>query len=472
MAVVSNFNQQDENDPNKPKAAGSGQAAQITGQGTGYNPSAGTSSGRFTNISSYLQANSGQNLAGRVGENIQQKQTELQNQVGQAKDQFGRQAESSMGQIRAGGALAGDLEKDPVAIAGDETKSKQIGGALSAKYTGPQQLGNITQLQSGAQNLQQLAGGTATEAGRFGLLQQMFNRPTYTGGQQKLDNLLLQSDPRQLKQLQQSRVGAAQVGRELGVANTSAQTQAQRLAEEAANTQRALRGVIDTQSGKIVTDVNSALKTATETTIPGLEQQIKNAISTGNMTQQLADYLGLKAGQSLAGLDSNMIRASGVLPTASSIATPEQQAKLAAYAKLAGVDNSLLPDSYKDQAGTFDPYSAIDKGGFEQTFVGKQQELQNNFGSSDFNTAYNNVAVGNMSGITTRPEFKSFTTTMRNMTPQQLENQVLEWERNGAGGVTFVKNARAVVDNFKNSFGNRVNISSPVSGDVNPLVKG
>jgi hypothetical protein len=69
-----------------------------------------------------------------------------------------------------------------------------------AQYKGPTQLD--PSLQTQAQDYTNLAGNVGTEQGRYNLLSQLYNTPTYTSGQKTLDNLFLQGNPQQLANLQ------------------------------------------------------------------------------------------------------------------------------------------------------------------------------------------------------------------------------------------------------------------------------
>lgn len=210
MATLSNYNQQDDDTEDAQKApseqpsvtgmgGGSGQAAQ-TAPGGGQGPIMGgakgpTSSGRFTNIQKYLGANRGnmlgQQLQAKTGERVEK----TKQNIGQAAQTFGQQAQANT--VRDTDNTIGRAVENATEWANDPTKLQQFTALRTAQYGGPQSLQdlqgqqNLAALQAQNQRVQDIAKSAGTEAGQGVLLRQMFARPTYTGGQQRLDQLLL-----------------------------------------------------------------------------------------------------------------------------------------------------------------------------------------------------------------------------------------------------------------------------------------
>lgn len=176
-------------------------------------PKAANSSGQFTNLQSYINANqgSGQNMANQISGRAQNQANQVNTGINNANGMIGSQIDAENNRIANASNLAGQV---------------QAGNAQQIT-SDPNQLANWNQLYSGANNgqniqnnassafansgtainnLQNTAQQAGTEQGRFGLLQQTLGRPTYNSGQQGLDQLLLQSGGgnNTLSQLQQN----------------------------------------------------------------------------------------------------------------------------------------------------------------------------------------------------------------------------------------------------------------------------
>lgn len=208
MATILQANQgAQQDDENKDKAvqASSAQTTQI-GAGQGQ-PSAGqvkaqgpSSSGRFANIQSFLKANQSGQIGQQVGQQVGAEKQKATQKLQESKDAFGGQ----IGQVRAGVEASNKAVNEGIANlanGGEYNPSETafnagvqaLSSAKNLAYTGPEQLANTEQLYGQSQNLQQIGQASKTEGGRAALLQRFFgrDRPTYSTGQNKLDNLLL-----------------------------------------------------------------------------------------------------------------------------------------------------------------------------------------------------------------------------------------------------------------------------------------
>lgn len=170
-----------------------------TAMGSGAGGQRQTGSGRFANLQKYIQANQGTNLgqqtAAKIGQQAQQAQTQigqqgqqLESQIGGERQRLGQGAESLFQSIR----------DNPVEAAGQGLQ--EFSRLRTGQANAPQ--ADLNQAQQQAQNVQQLAQQAGSEAGRFQLLKQFYGTPTYTTGQQRLDQLLLQASPDQARSLQ------------------------------------------------------------------------------------------------------------------------------------------------------------------------------------------------------------------------------------------------------------------------------
>jgi hypothetical protein len=166
------------------------------GAGGGYKPAggAGGGSGRFANLQKFLGANKPTALTGAV-----------QSKFGAEAEKTGKAVEAARGKLSSdlqqqqalqqkAQGFASTLEK---ADASTEDISKLAGDEFGQFLEQKSDLGNINiqdaeKLKLKQANLEGLAKQAQTEKGRFGLLQGLLKRPSYTTGQSKFDQLLLQ----------------------------------------------------------------------------------------------------------------------------------------------------------------------------------------------------------------------------------------------------------------------------------------
>lgn len=199
------------------------------------------SSGQFTNLQKFIGANKGADLGGRIQGNIQ-KQTEqaketLTKKAGEVGDVLAKQKQertavfgdrSTLGEGQTGGTAGQALtqvggikevsanEVAPTSqTAQDLTQQEQaLTQARDYRYKGPENF-DISDVENQKAVAESQAKATGSSSGRFGLLQEMFGRTGYGAGQQKLDNLLLQSDKDAQNKLAQARISTRQFGREV-----------------------------------------------------------------------------------------------------------------------------------------------------------------------------------------------------------------------------------------------------------------
>ena len=159
------------------------------------------SSGQYANIQSYLDTNKEQ--AGEMGQKVASSVEQKGNEAKSGVDKLA----SSVSKIEAydPNAVIGKITNfntnpwDPNSGAQapeitqqekDQYKSMKTTGG----YTGPKDLGGIEgyqDIETKARQATQAAKGAATEQGQQALLKETYARPTYTAGQNKLDQVLL-----------------------------------------------------------------------------------------------------------------------------------------------------------------------------------------------------------------------------------------------------------------------------------------
>lgn len=249
-----------------------------------------TSSGRFQNLNAYIKANSGANVGNRVNDTLLSQGNELQQNFSTAKQNYQESVDKARQRYDQG--LMSQVSQDPNAALKDEATLKKFTQMRDAQYQGPNEMDNDYKLRADAQNFSDLAGQTGTEQGRYGLLRQIYNNPTYSQGQQNLDNLLLQSNPDQLKQLQNSKVMASQLQNKLDTTLGQARSYSTDAQNEAAATRNQTRSALD----NLVTGFDASMGDNVKKAIEEYNAKVQAKqleLGKGNITSNEAAQFGL-----------------------------------------------------------------------------------------------------------------------------------------------------------------------------------
>lgn len=185
----------DPNDPNKKNQGGgvnvSGQSSSfstnVPGQEQSDSAKPQKGSGQYTNIQSYLDANKGQ--ADQMGQKITQDVSAKADTATQKLNDFQAQAPKvdayDPNAVLSKATTASDAEK------ASYKNYRQTGG-----YSGPQtvdQAQGYGDTMAAAQGASQAIKNAGSEAGQQQLLQQSYARPSYSAGENRLDQALLQN---------------------------------------------------------------------------------------------------------------------------------------------------------------------------------------------------------------------------------------------------------------------------------------
>lgn len=218
------------------------------------------SSGRFTNVQSYLSANkgAGQKIANVVGSTVQKDITSAGKQVtdeaskiasniGAEKERLAQASgfQSQLGTLGEGAqAIASDTQKltDFQKLYTNQNMSQQQQQALNEQAAAAQS--TLQKAQQGAQAL-------GTEAGRMAALQRVLQRPSYTQGQRTLDQLMFQVGGAKQVAAQQGQFGQQIAGmqktQEQQVQDLAKQLEANKASEIEA--EKLLRGALTGATG-------------------------------------------------------------------------------------------------------------------------------------------------------------------------------------------------------------------------------
>lgn len=341
-------------------------------------------SGSFTNLNQYLEAN--KENAGQMGTKIA---SDITGQ-GQATRTGIQDTSAEFNQLADQGTLKG-LDKAPgeaqniiqqartSAKAGqvDQNQISRFGEIANAQYKGPQDLTGTTKYANTAQQYekaQQAAKNASSDEGRFSLLKDAYARPTYSQGQQNLDNLLLTGNQGAKANIQAAAAGLSDLsGMWSGAQNNAAQLAAQRQAATSAARESSRANALEARTGRN-TEVQSDLANQQANWANEYNQykDLLGAYKGGdlNLTRQQADRLAL--GDSGTGLYNIL---NGTQPEsyldlkafdANKVVSQDQFAQLRALDQLSSQFGSPAMSQFTDesQAGTLNAQNAFDASGF------------------------------------------------------------------------------------------------------------
>jgi len=174
-----------------------GQSATFTAGSQQPGAAAPTSSGRFTNVQRYLNANKnadiGGKLAGNIGNEADKLKTETANEVAAFTSATPTADSGFLSNVRAG-----NLDyTDP-----------NIQAKIKAHQNSSSLPGLSNSLTTGSNYLNSTVANAQDPNGHFSLLRQYFNKPSYNKGQQNLDYLLMNTDATQAKKIQDAAAAA------------------------------------------------------------------------------------------------------------------------------------------------------------------------------------------------------------------------------------------------------------------------
>lgn len=271
-----------------------------------------TSSGRFTNIQQYINANKNYNqegggFAGKVGSNLTNQEQGLSNQVKDVSNQFQTQAETNRNQYDPDLMLK--ARNTPNQLTQDEqTRVKNMMGNNSAQYLNNTQGLQDTDVANKINTYQQNVGLAQNEKNLGGLLQNLYGGSgQYNTGKQLLDTAMLYGNPGQIQALQKTASGlSTDIGNQLSSAQQNAQDTLAKYGQEATDTgqhvskdlQDAYGGIQGTLMQQLAKAQEQARKTQQD--VGGQEATLQD-YAQGKASQQqindLANQLGLTSDQ-------------------------------------------------------------------------------------------------------------------------------------------------------------------------------
>lgn len=385
-------------------AATSSGGNSATSTAPAYSPSA-TKSGSYNNVQNYINANAGYKqdqggLAGQTYQNLKDQQQQQENSIGQADQQFqnqSSQAASSYDPSKVSNFVNQTLADPTKASQNDITQYQNY---LNAQYNGPTNLQNASDLQNQTNQYAQTTNLTASEPGRMALLQKLYGGAgNYSTGQQTLDNLLLQTNPSQLQQLQSAQGLGSQVQTDLSNTINNDQLAAQKYQNNALAAKNLSTSSLVNSASQLDQSLQDRANQNAQAQKTAYDR-INNELQSGTISSDDLSLLGLSPTQvsNLYGVKVGDYLNQELTPTKQNVATTSDVSKLQALANLGGTylpNVGVTAQQYTgdpSQVGTYDPNKAV--GLNLSNFTNALSSAQNNF-NSDYKTGYVDAANTN-----------------------------------------------------------------------------
>lgn len=330
-------------DPKK-KPLDDGQPKNLTGETTSFNQSppgasasnAPKSSGRYSNIQTYLNANKEQ--AADMGSKITSK---VETNAVKASEDVGKLAaeKPTITQLDPNRYLSNPTANTDEDIA-EYQALKNTGG-----YTGPEDISktsNYSNAQNSVNKADSLVKATATEDGRMGLLKDEYTRPNYQRGAQILDQTLLQNDTGskdKFAELNQKYSGISSLFdntvKEVGDSINQGKTQALKNKQDLQSAEKSTLDNLYNPIQERAAQFNS--------TNQDFVNRINSDIADKYLSQETLDTLGVKEFTNLFDLNlQNYATFDTTQAQANNLATPEERQKFASLMKLLNGDDQRI----------------------------------------------------------------------------------------------------------------------------------
>lgn len=293
-------------------------------------------SGSYANIQEYLDANRdqagqmGQKVAQDVGQKAEAAQNKIQEFAGQAPKVEALDPNKYLGNVNN----LTDAQKTEYKTA------KQTGG-----YTGPDSIDKV-QGYGEANKLGNEAIAntkmTATGPGQQTLLRQMYNRPQYSAGENKLDQALIQQSDISKQALEAVNQKYSGLQSLLDTSNTNVGNAINAAVAQAQVNKAAFAPAEDQAVKALIDPINARIEPSTQNT-QALNDRLYNELSASQLTADDMSRLGLNAGTRLYNLNlSNYFTPNQTQLNANLVATPEERVKYQALMGLLDRDATQI----------------------------------------------------------------------------------------------------------------------------------
>lgn len=354
----------------------------VMSSGSMTNPNQSGSSGLWTNLNSYLDANKDQSdqMGNQLVGNLNTEGQTAQSGIDKTSQDFQNDLNSSGTSLTTEQPWLDSTLAAPVQNNTSDDDSR-FQNDLSGQYAGPNNLSDESSYGDTDTDVNKATtdlGLSGSEAGRMTLLQDQYgaNGQQYNQGEQSLDQLLLEGNPNTQAGLQSSQDQYANLGSNWATAATTAnQNSQQRIADTNAVNQYAQTGLGNdyTTEG---TNLDNTVASDTAARDAAYQSMLADASKPSSLTQADAEALGLSPGQTLYNttLPSYITEGTGQIDR-SNVATADDYAKMAALAGLSGQAQTVLPGTAP--SGTVGPYVNVNQSQLQSDLAQQAQSYQN-----------------------------------------------------------------------------------------------
>lgn len=345
MAIFNQINQNPDNeDSNGSEGTAVNKPVNVSGTGAGTAapgittaPGKGTSSGRFVNLQNYLNANKGYKqeqggLAGQVAGNVENKANKIQNNF--QGEQQNTVTQQNQNRVQNNPNVINEAISNPQAASQNQQNVNAFQNMLKGNYQGPTELASAGSYQAQAGNIGSLAQLGQNEAGRSTLLKTLYNNPAYNQGQQKLDNLFLQSNPNQLQKLQSLKNISSGLNTNINQGLQQIQDTGKQYAQEALGAKDASQAALFSKLQQLDSGAQGQVDSAKQ-----IAQGLQDRLSSGQTTIQDLQNLGIanRADKSTFGVNPlEYFTDTSSQATKQNVLNSDQRNQLQALSKLTG----------------------------------------------------------------------------------------------------------------------------------------
>jgi len=407
-----------ENEENKKQGGGqfnvSGQSTSfstgVPGQQGAAKPQKGSGS-KFANIQSYLSANQdqGNQMGGQIASQVDADASDATNKINSIKQQ-------------APQVKAYDPNEAYKNVTSLNDQQKQDYNQAKAGYKGPNQLGDVqgfSDAQSSFNKASSQVANVGTEQGQQALLKQTYRRPSYTGGENALDQTIIQNSSGSRKGFEDLKSKYSGLNNlfdttanDLGNAiNTSKTTALNNQKAIASGEEKAMADLMDPIRARAQAQTGDNARRAS-----AIQADIADEI----LSQDTLDALGLNVGQKLYNLDlSNYLTPDQTQVGVNNAATNDERQK---YAALTALINGTAGNEITADGQAINPYS-FDKDRLDKDIASKDAEFEK------FKNTYSGgyldfLAKNNLATRWGLPTGGAFWNRINGMNMNQLQNEL------------------------------------------------
>lgn len=317
-------------------------------------------SGRFSNLQKYIGANKSFDTGSHISDKSNQQLSNIRQGIESQRNQvlgpngIAQNIQQKVG--TQGEQLQNQAFQDPNAVVNNQDQLNEFQKLRIGGYSGDVQnlAANANQYNGDVNNLQQQAQNAGTEAGRFNLLQQRFANPGYSRGQQRLDQLLLQSTPGSAQSLRSAlssnaqNANSAQMGLQTDIGNTQStlskiigdrQTAINNMLKYGSDTGETPESDLNQRGySDIEADLQNRMKNA-PIDAEKMHQQYETALTNNSLTSDQLQKLGLSGINNIydTNLSNYLSKADQIGPaTISGVANQDDVNRYRALSQLAG----------------------------------------------------------------------------------------------------------------------------------------